>query len=164
MAATYEPIAATTLSSAQSTVTFSNISTSYTDFVAILNYGVTSNLYAPRIRFNSDTGSNYSNTILYGNGTSATSERSSNATSISGSAVGVNSNSLQNTMIISIQNYGNSTTNKTVIGRHSAPSNEVNAFVGLWRNTNAITSITFFTSAGNLMSGSTFTLYGIKAA
>ena len=36
--------------------------------------------------------------------------------------------------------------------------------VGLWRNTNAITSVSFKANGTTWKSGSTFTLYGIKAA
>jgi hypothetical protein len=38
------------------------------------------------------------------------------------------------------------------------------AEVGLWRNTSAITEIDLKFVTGNLVAGSTFTLYGIKAA
>jgi hypothetical protein len=42
MAITYEPIATTTLGSATSTVTFSSISGSYTDLVAVFEVTLTS--------------------------------------------------------------------------------------------------------------------------
>ena len=61
-------------------------------------------------------------------------------------------------------NYSNATTYKTVITRASNANNGVDAVVGLWRNTAAITSINVFLGTGNLDTGSTFTLYGIKAA
>jgi len=61
-------------------------------------------------------------------------------------------------------NYSNTTTNKTVIGRHNGASGPV-ASVGLWRNTAAINSIRISnSSAVNFTIGSTFSLYGIKAA
>lgn len=164
MAITYEPISTTTLGSAAASVTFSSISGAYTDLVLVLNYGITVDYYAPRIRFNSDTASNYSDTILSGNGSSATSERHSNATSLTFSYTGVVSNSLQNTFIMQVNNYSNSTTYKTAIARNSAPANEAAAGVGLWRSTSAITSITILLGSGNYMSGSTFSLYGIKSA
>ena len=160
---TYTLIASNTLSSAAATVTFSSIPATYIDLVLVINYGVTSNLYAPRIRFNSDTGANYSDTIVSGNGTTATSERHSGATSISGSSTGVTNILLQNVSTLSVMDYSNTTTYKTLTGRNSAPGNEASAFVGLWRNTSAINSITILVGAGDLMSGSTFKLYGIEA-
>jgi hypothetical protein len=69
-------------------------------------------------------------------------------------------------MVIQINNYSNSTTFKTpLIRTNTGPSwGTVFAIVGLWRNTAAITSITFTPDTGNFDTGSTFTLYGIKAA
>ena len=67
------------------------------------------------------------------------------------------------TAIINVQNYSNSTTYKTTLSRHSTQF--AGAFVGTWRNTAAITSITIINlGAGGFASGSTFTLYGITAA
>ena len=56
------------------------------------------------------------------------------------------------------------TTNKTFLARGNDANDATVVFAGLWRNTNAISSITLTGSAVNLSSGSTFTLYGIKAA
>ena len=115
---TYTPIATTTLGSAQSSVTFSTISGSYTDLVLIGSYG-TANGNCPLMQFNSDTGSNYSITELVGNGSSASSSRRSNGTSIDiAKTVGGNGNLEQN-FVISIQNYSNSTTYKTALVRQN---------------------------------------------
>ena len=65
MATTYEKIATTTLGSAASTITFSSIASSWTDIKLILT-GTSSTGGAVIVRFNNDTGSNYSNTQLYG--------------------------------------------------------------------------------------------------
>ena len=65
---------------------------------------------------------------------------------------------------ISIQNYANATTYKSVLIRSGAATGETNAIVGLWRSTNAITSINLYATAGQWAAGSTFTLYGIKSA
>ena len=168
MAMTYEPIATTTLSSAAATVTFSSISGSYTDLVLVMSaFGSVSGADI-RVQVNSDTASNYSLTRLVGY-TTAFSNRASNATywQITNS-VGIGSSSSDPTAdVIQFMNYSNTTTNKTILVRHNQPQSslmETAAQVGLWRSTNAITSITFSLSSGNYSSGSTFTLYGIKAA
>lgn len=157
---TYTPIATTTLGSATASVTFNSFS-GYTDIVAVLNpTRVTADTNAT-IRFNSDSGTNYSWTQIYGDGTSAISDRTTNATYIN---LGY-TNTTQPAKIVYIQNYGNSSTYKTVLVRHSNASTVAQAIVGMWRNTAAITSITFALSDGNnLAAGSTFTLYGIAAA
>jgi len=157
---TYTPIATTTLGSDTANVTFSSISGSYTDLILILNAGVntTSSL---NIQVNGDTANNYSWTRIYGNGTTATSDR----TSSQGNWDMINfPNSLDNNAILHFMNYSNTTTHKTVLNRWNSTSFVVSA-VGLWRSTSAITSIKLFnTSTSNLKSGSTFTLYGIASA
>ena len=162
--ATYEAIATTTLTSNQTSVTFSSISGTYTDLVLITN--VSGNDGAICIRFNSDTGSNYSVTRLRGNGSTAASDRGSNQVYIYGTSnLSVTAGSLQ-TAIWNIQNYSNTTTYKTVIFRDGMASHITGAVVGLWRNTAAITSIAVSPEFGTAVfySGSTFTLYGIAAA
>jgi hypothetical protein len=68
--------------------------------------------------------------------------------------------------VANIQNYSNATTYKTVVSRGGAANTGmiVIAYVGLWRSTAAITTITLFSDTGNLATGSTFSLYGITAA
>ena len=168
MAITYEPIATTTLGSATASVSFTSISGSYTDLVLIMSAFGSVSGQDIRVQVNSDTASNYSLTRLVGY-TTAFSNRASNATywQITNS-VGIGSSSSDPTAdVIQFMNYSNTTTNKTILVRHNQPQSslmETAAQVGLWRSTNAITSITFSLSSGNYSSGSTFTLYGIKAA
>jgi hypothetical protein len=157
MTATYDRLASQTLGSAVSSVTFSSISGSYTDLVLIFN-GKGAAGGNVTFQFNSDTGSNYSATIIYGDGSSAGSVRVSNQSSMNIGSVGTN----WTTNTFSIMNYANSTTNKTVIGRYDRPD-EVGSKIGLWRSTAAITSILVGKSSGTYDIGSTFTLYGIKA-
>ena len=65
---------------------------------------------------------------------------------------------------INLQNYSNTTTNKTFLIKESDATYEIQAKAGLWQSTNAITSITLERVTGNWSVGSTFTLYGILAA
>ena len=74
MTATYEKVQSTTLSSTQSTVTFSSISGAYTDLVLVMGGSNSANSDL-RMRFNGDTGSNYSVTVLFGDGSAANSFR-----------------------------------------------------------------------------------------
>ena len=163
MTATYEKIATTTLGSTAATVTLSSISGSYTDLILITNSATGSNDIDMYLQVNSDTGSNYSWTRIQGSGTVAGSARGSNSSlgyrvgNMSGSNVG------QNNTIIQFQNYSNTTTYKTILSRSNNAAFLVEAFVGLWRSTSAITSMDIKAGSGSFSVGSTFTLYGIKA-
>jgi hypothetical protein len=162
MASTYEKIATSTLGSSQADVTFSSISGTYTDLVLISNVKLTtSGGEHLDYQLNSDTGSNYSSTYLYGDGSAAASGRVSNENYGRFGNGGVNEPQVN---ITNFQNYSNSTTNKSVISRSNLSGSYVLVYQSLWRNTNAITSIKLFPASANFASGSTFTLYGIKAA
>jgi hypothetical protein len=164
MPITYESIATTTLGSSQSSVTFSSISGSYTDLVLVIN-GTSSGDAGCRVQFNGDTGTNYSNTLFYAIYTTAgvQNARSTNATTIDGLG---RLNTTEGIAIIQIQNYSNTTTYKTVLGKGGTTTNGiVMTTVGLWRSTSAITSIVAsLENSKTFSSGTTLTLYGIKAA
>jgi len=158
---TYTPIATTTLGSAAASYTFSSIAGTYTDLVIVANATASTGALNPQIQFNGDTASNYSLTWMYGNGTSAFSARYSNQTF---AYFGYMTTTEPATYILQIQNYSNTTTNKSTLFRWNATNTEVGAGVALYRSTAAITSITLKTSANNFAIGSTFSLYGIKGA
>ena len=158
---TYVALDEVTLGTATSTITFSSIPSTYTDLVIVFNGTAASGTYAG-LQFNGDTGSNYSYTQVHGNGASALSGRSFNTTELYTSS----SNAVTTTpsvMIVNIQNYANTTTNKTALIRNSHAAVEATAAVGLWRSTSAITSVTVKTPGPNFAVGSTFSLYGIAA-
>jgi len=160
---TYTPIATTTLGSATASVDFSSIS-GYTDLVLIVSAKANTAADDLALRFNSDSGSNYSYTTLTGNGTTASSSRSANVTFAILDFNGSVRTGDYTTNVVSIQNYSNSTTYKTVLARSNSSAG-VDANVCLWRNTAAITAIRVLLTGGtNFASGSTFTLYGIAAA
>jgi hypothetical protein len=161
---TYVPIATTTLGSATASVTYSSLG-SYTDLVLVMAVQPTNNGENINLQFNSDTGTNYSDTQLTGTGTTATSSRRTTYNYLRTTDNLPNSTSFS-TVIVNIMNYSNSTTNKTVLSRGGNAATWVTTNVGLWRNTAAITSIKVFASDGtsNMNSGSTFSLYGILAA
>ena len=98
-------------------------------------------------------------------GTTATSGRYSNATyayiqwNATFSSTDFNYNN-----IVQIQNYSNTTTNKTYLARANNAAVSTDTNVGLWRSTAAISTIDIYSLVGNFAIGSTFTLYGIAAA
>jgi len=170
MPGTYEKIATTTLGSNQTDITFSSISGSYTDIILVCHYASQLNDYNFRIRFNGDSGNNYSKTDLMGSPNGATSGTLSNYNSIfftQAVGAGTSLNTPGDT-IAQIMNYSNTTTYKTALVRANAVKNDgamsTEANIGLWRNTAAINSITFGTTSGYLVTGTTATIYGIKAA
>lgn len=157
---TYTPVASQTLSASASSVTFSNIPQDYTDLVLVVNCKISTGDAPINMQYNNDTGSNYSFTYIYGNGTSAASGRASSQTNaIGGYADATNFNP----NIIHIMNYSNSTTYKTSLSRRNTPAILTSADVSLWRNTSAINSIYLYPNSGSFASGSTFSLYGIQA-
>jgi hypothetical protein len=161
--ATYEPIATQTLGSTTTTVTFSSIPSTYTELVLVLVGKVTSsgqNLY---IRFNNDSNSSYSRTLLFGNGSAAGSNRNTSQTAILDFYVGLNVSG-DSMHTINIMNYANTTTFKTMLWRNGRTGEATQAIVGLYRSTSAINRIDLSVLGLNIAIGSTFTLYGISAA
>ena len=168
MATTYEPIATTTLGSAASEITFSSIAATYTDLRIVFvgtQGSATAYVYA---RVNGDTGSNYSETILYGNGSSALSARNTSQSQWGIAAGASLSTTLPALVTLDIFSYAGST-NKTALGTTSNDQNGsgvTERTVHLWRNTAAITSVTLRSAGGGstFAIGTTATLYGIKNA
>jgi hypothetical protein len=160
------PISSTVVASTGS-VTMSSIPNTYQDLMLIVSARTdSSTLTSALLRFNGDSGSNYSSTMLIGNGTSATSERYSNESFVRiGYAIGSSQlASAYATQAVHILNYAGTSTNKTIIARDASDTNGsglTQLSAGLWRNTTAISSITYATS---LVAGSTVTLYGIRAS
>jgi len=165
---TYKPIQSISLTSSASSVTFSGIDQNYTDLVLVSNLTGSATI-DPSIQFNGDTGSNYSNTNLTGNGSTVTSNRNTSVAYVrmDENAYGTTSNPTK--YITQIFNYSSTNTYKTTIGRNSNGATGVDAIASLWRgptgsSTQAITSITVYCrGSGNFIAGSTFSLYGIKA-
>lgn len=161
MPATYEPIGTTTVSgTSTTTITFSSIPQTYTDLVLVSSVDNSTDV-VNYLRFNSDTGTNYSRTTLRGTGSVADSTRSSSQTFITFS-FGTLSSPV--TVIWHILNYSNTTTYKSCVSRNSNTFDSVGAVAGLWQSTAAISTVSVTVASGYIVADSTFTLYGIKAA
>lgn len=112
------------------------------------------------IRFNSDSGSNYSWHVLYGNGSSALAAAGSSTTF---SYLGNINSSAPNAGVIDLLDYANTSKYKTMrvlCGTDTNSSGEIGLFSGVWQSTSAITSVTI--SFSNIAQYSSFALYGIK--
>jgi hypothetical protein len=160
---TYEPIATYTFPGGTNSTTFTSIPSTYTDLRLVISYQLSGELV--QARFNSDTGSNYSCTNFYANGSSAASNRRSNFTEARLGIENVNSTS-QGVLTVDFFDYSNTAIYKTFLSRCSNAAQEVNERVGLWRSTSAISTIqvSTFNGSWNFSSGDQVTLYGIVRA
>jgi hypothetical protein len=161
---TYTPIATTTLGSAQATVTFSSIPSTYTDLVAVCSMLSSSGTPGPKFYLNNDTSALYSETTLNGNGSVVYNGRNANANNLNMYWTSGLTTTEPRVVTINLQNYANTSVNKSMISRFSLASGETGAFVYLYRSTSAINRIDFNVSTSSFAIGSTFTLYGIAAA
>ena len=162
MAKTYEPIGTYTAASNQTSIAFTSLGT-YTDIVAVFD-GLSSSGAGNTLSmvFNSDANSAYSATRIQGTLAAKTSARYT-----SDPTIGIVGDSERTNAIISIMNYGNTTTYKTSLSRYNtldAGDARVGAYVQLRSSTTAITTVTFSIPSAQIATTSTITLYGIKAA
>jgi hypothetical protein len=159
---TNTPIYSTTLSATTTSVVFSNIPTTFTDLVLVVNGSFSAEDYL-NLQFNGDTSTSYSDLPFRGNGSAA-----SAGAAASRAFIWTNTQATTNSRFMcrsNIQNYANPSINKTVLSRADSTTAFVSVNVGTWRKTETITSIRVYTLSGNNFNvGSTFTLYGIKAA
>lgn len=118
---------------------------------------------------NSDTATNYSWHLLYGNGTSAATS-ANNSVSSMGVGVQPQASATANAFavtILDILDYANTSKYKTFRSLSGQDTNDTNGVIelssGNWRSTSAITSLTFTNNvSGNIAQYSSFALYGIN--
>jgi len=171
-ASDYELISTTVLGSDTNSVTFSGLGTSGAAYkhlqlrvTARSSNGAVGDSLG--LRFNGDSGSNYAEHVLYGNGSSVASGAGSSQTFMSAMTIAGNSAgaSIFGSGVIDILDFSQTTKNKTL---RSLSGNQAQPFIqlrsGLWMSTSAVTSINLFSANGatNLLTGSRFSLYGLK--
>lgn len=163
---TYEPIATTTLSSTTTAFTISSIPSTYTDLKIVFSY-YASSFCSTDITFNSDTAANYSHVYAKSSRSTPTTSRTINASSINCSSSNSPGSTVPLITTIEINSY-TAAVNKSVYfetGSDAGTYGYLTYGLGTWRSTSAITSITFTEgNASGFDSGSTVTIYGIKAA
>jgi hypothetical protein len=167
----YESIATTTVGAGGSaSVTFSSIPATYSH-LQIRIMGRTdraSTRDVVSLKFNSDSGANYTEHYLYGDGSSAnaggsTGETSANTYRVAGGSAASN---IQGTIIIDILDYASTNKYKTLRslgGVDLNGSGEIWFNSSLWLNTAAINNIVL-TSIGTIQQYSSYALYGIKGS
>jgi hypothetical protein len=152
---------------------FVNIPQTFQDLYLVIhgratNSAATSNIYLNMGNTSGiDYGSNYSQTALAGNGSSAFSTRFSNVTGITpGSMPAATSTSgIFGATVLHFLNYANTSTFKTILSRTSFDLNGsggTEARVFLWRSTAGLTTLQFGSDA-SFAAGSRMSLYGIRA-
>jgi len=157
MADAMVPLATTTLSTTASTVLFGIFPSTYRDLRIVVSFAATTdgNL---GIYVNGDTASNYSQVNMRGYATSSIASSTS-----TGGAINSNYNTGSGTGWVTntfdLLDYSQTNKHKTILIRANH-AGEIDAIVGRWASTSAITSIVL-TSGNTFAVGSTFSLYGI---
>ena len=163
---TYVALDKVTVGTATPSITFTGINQGYTDLVVVFSGNSTqsgSSVNSLRLRINGNATAIYSDTGLEGNGTSASSYRSTGNDFMVVGNISQTSGPVGN-VIAQLMNYSNTTTFKTVLSRSNNSQTVTSAIVGLFRSTSAITSIEFYRDGtNNIAAGSTFSLYAIKS-
>jgi hypothetical protein len=170
----YESIATATGTGSSGTITFSSIPSTYKSLqIRVIGKRTNTTGGADHVtaRFNSDSGANYWDHFIYGDGSNTI---ASNTSAQNQAKVlfyippssGATAN-MQGVGIIDIIDYASTSKNKTV---RSISGGEFNGAVGgatylssaLWNSTSAINSISFTAISGNFTTTTTFALYGVK--
>ena len=161
---TYTPLANTTVAIAAASISFSNIPATYRDLVIVMSIATNVNMNNA-IRFNSDSGSNYSRVFMSGNGSTATSGTGGGGTSLQIDQTAFTGSTLgEQATVIEVMDYSATDKHKTVVIRQNrvGANSGVDAIAGRYASTSAITSFTFIpVSTAVFSAGSRVELYGI---
>jgi hypothetical protein len=158
---TYTALANITLGATAASVTFSSIPATYRDLVFVFSGTATSTDRLVEVRFNGDSGSNYSQVRALGFA-SSTNSSSSTLTSFGLFYSDTGLGTTQSTSILQLMDYSATDKHKTMLNRVGGGTTWVEMRAGRWANTAAITSANFFID-GNFATGTTLSLYGVIA-
>lgn len=163
--AAYEQIATTILGSNSPDITFSSISSGYKHLQ--IRYTARTDLGTGilRIRFNGSSSAVYTRHRMLGNAVNVSSSAGTGLTETWSPPITANTNTAGNfaSGIIDILDYASTSKNKTVRSFGGATQIDfISLNSGLFADTTAISSINLFDSNGAIVTGSRFSLYGIK--
>ena len=171
--AVIEAIATTYLEADAASVTFSSLGSYEHLRLQITSRGVTTSYHSPDVylRFNSDSGTNYSNTFIYADSLSATAAQESGQTAIkcgqSSGSYGTSQATQYGGLIVDIFDYANANKNTTVCINSGVLNDEQSAFqfrASLWDDTSAVTQIDLLPAHDDWTRGCEFTLFGLASS
>ena len=167
---TYTKIASNTVGAGgAASVTFSSIPSTYTDLVLLTSIRCSTTEDTAYLRFNNDSGANYSFRRLISDGTTAS---SSSATAQAQLALQfmAQSNYTANTFsnnavyIPNIASSNQKSASFDSVNETNATNPRMLIAAGLWSGTAAINRLDLIPGLGNFAQYSTFTLYGVSNA
>lgn len=163
----YESIATINGNGSTATITFSSISSAYKHLQVRVMARVAAGGEDLTLRFNGDTGANYTRHRLTGSGTAAAAAGNTSTTGITtlGSAGMPTTANIYAVSIIDVLDYANTNKYKTVrmlSGQDSNGSGGVDFTSGVWMNTAAVTSLTIYANSSNFPTAASFALYGVR--
>lgn len=161
-AGAYDSISSVTLSASASSITFSGIPATYTHLQIRGIMAPSGASSSTNIQFNSDTTTtNYYYHRLQGDGANT----NAGAGNLYRILDGTGTTTYYQSFVIDILDYANTNKYKTtraLAGYDANGSGQINLTSNLWKNTNAITTITFTLDTPNINTYSSFALYGVK--
>ena len=171
-ATSYELIGTILLTSAQSSVTFAGIPASLYKHLQLRYATRSSTTYGDdvNLRFNADSGANYSHHLMVGNGSNVSAYSATSATYIKGGFTIANDQTASafGVGVLDILDAQSTTKNKTTRNltggtEGGGAGNQIQLWSGAWYSTAAISSIVLtLGSGGNYLVGSRFSLYGVR--
>ena len=169
----FDLLETTTLSTDTSSITFSGLSAYATDYKHLQIRAVgqvnqtNDSLHNIFMRLNSDTGNNYAQHLLYGQGSSviAGGNASTNFMYVRNVFGSKANTAYAGSVVIDFLDIHSSSKNTTMrgFGGTTQPGeNQIGITSGLWNNTAAVTTILLYLNSGSFSAGSRFSLIGSK--
>ena len=160
-------IATVTLQSASSIVTFSGIPNTYRDLTLVITATTTATAFSNgELRFNADTGNNYSRVQVIGAPPSPGTFNFAGGGENALKSILFGDDLVKSINSFKIMDYSATDKHKTVLMRSSmiaAGEDRVMMAAGRWASTSVVNSITVFPTGASFTAGTSVYLYGVIA-
>lgn len=162
MATAVTALATITLGASQNSITFSSIPSTYRDLYLVIT-GLNPSAAITTLRFNGDTGSNYTSVYMAATASTTSTSTLAAGTSMSMQANGAGNSSFVSSLLIHVLDYAATDKHKMVLSHSNAKDNAsvLEQFAGRWASTAAITSLSLQGGTSQFGASTTATLYGI---